>query len=172
MTETKETNGAGKRPGQIILGWWSTALGKRKTGAQKGLSARLRRGDDISVLCHKEVHDLAAQLGLGQYDGAKIARLARVLAHVREHSNATLPRKLGGKEPVLSPLRFDRLIHSEAEDLETAIRRALPMVDNKANVAHLGEALLFWTDKTRTNWCFEYYGADAPMTPTAEDISK
>lgn len=156
-----------KQAGQIILGWWSRELGKRETGAQKGLSARLRRGDDVTVLCQKEVHDLARQLNLR--DGPRAARLARVLAHVREHTGASLPRRLGGKEPVMSALRFERLIHSEGEDLETALRRALPMVGHAANVAHLGEAILFWSDATRTRWCFDYHGADAPVTETSEE---
>ncbi|KFI24211.1 type I-E CRISPR-associated protein Cse2/CasB [Paenirhodobacter enshiensis] len=166
MTKDQET----KRPGQIILAWWAHELGERTTGSQKALSAQLRRADDVSVLCHKPVHELAHALNIR--DGAKIARLARVLAHVRSNTGANLPRKLGaGDPPVLSALRFERLIHSEGADLETAIRRALPMVGYAANVAHLGEALLFWTDKTRTKWCFDYYGTDAPEDSTAEDVS-
>ncbi|MGR3437959.1 type I-E CRISPR-associated protein Cse2/CasB [Salipiger abyssi] len=165
MTENEDR----KRPGQIILGWWSVELGGRESAAQKGLSARLRRGDDVTVLCQRPVHELAGLLGLR--DGARIARLARVLAHVRDHTGASLPRRLGGKDPVLSPLRFERLIHSEGAELETAIRRALPMVGHAANAAHLGEAILFWSDATRTGWCFEYYGADAPQTPTSSKDS-
>lgn len=167
MTTRPETR---PRPGQIILGWWSHELGARDTGAQKALSARLRRGDDITVLCQKPVHELAQALDLR--NGAGIARLARVLAHLREHAPAHLPRLLGaGDPPVLSAQRFERLIQSDAADLEAALRRALPLVGHRANVAHLGEALLTWSDKTRTQWCFDYYGADAPEDITAKDVS-
>lgn len=171
MSENEVEKEMPKRPGQIVLGWYSHELGKRESGAQKALSAKLRRGDDVSVLCHKEVHALAQALGLR--DGAKIARLARILAHVREHVGAHLPRRLGaGDPPAMSPQRFERLMHSADDDLETAIRRALPMVKYQANVAHLGEALLNWTDKTRTHWCFDYYGAEVPEETTSEDISQ
>lgn len=166
MSEAENT--PDKRPGLIILGWWSRELGGRESGAQKSLSAKLRRGDDVSVLCQKQVHDLAQALDLR--DGARIARLVRVLAHVREHVGPHLPRKLGaGDPPNLSPQRFERLVQAEGEDLETAIRRALPQVGYAANVAHLGEALLFWGDKVRTNWCFDYYGADAPQDTLSKD---
>ena len=159
-----------RRPGQIILGWWQHELGTRQTGAQKSLSARLRRGDDITVLCQKQVHELAQALELR--DGARIARLARVLAHLRENIPAPLPRLLGaGDPPVLSAQRFERLLLSEGADLETALRRALPMVGHRANVAHLGEAMLDWSDKTRTQWCFDYYGAEAPENTTGKDVS-
>ncbi|EDZ45143.1 CRISPR-associated protein, Cse2 family [Rhodobacterales bacterium Y4I] len=162
---------AAKRPGQLILGWWSAALGDRKTSAQKALSARLRRGDDVSVLCEPAVHDLARSLNLR--DGPRVARLARVLAHVRAYTSDSLPRRLGrGDPPALSPMRFERLIQSGGADLEAAIRRALPMVQHSANPAHLGEALLNWSDATRMRWCFDYYGGEAPKTEISEDLSK
>lgn len=162
---------AEKRPGQIILAWWSSELGDRKTGAQKSLSARLRRGDDLTVLCQPPVHDLAQKLGL--MDGKRVARLARILAHVRGHSSARLPRLLGrGVPKAMSPLRFERLVHSDGDDLETAIRRALPAVSQTANVAHLGEAILFWSDRARTRWCFDYYGGEALLSDTSKELSQ
>ncbi|WP_341485887.1 type I-E CRISPR-associated protein Cse2/CasB [Thioclava sp. GXIMD4215] len=164
-----------RRPGQILLGWWSTYLGARENSAQKTLSARLRRGDDVTVLCQPEVHLLAQELGLR--DGARLARLARLLAHVRTHVPRRLPQILGQKpgkdaQPPLSRLRFERLIQSSDEDLETALRRALPMAGQSCNVAHLGESVLMWSDRTRTTWCFDYYGAPAPDTLISEDISQ
>lgn len=160
---------AEQRPGQIILAWWSAELGDRKTGAQKALSARLRRGDDVAVLCQPPVHDLAQKLDLR--DGARLARLARILAHVRGYEATHLPRLLGRGDPkTMSPLRFERLVHSEGADLETAIRRALTMVGHRANVAHLGDAVLFWSDKKRTGWCFDYYGGEVPLSDTSREL--
>lgn len=167
MTEDNTT----QRPGQVILGWWSAELGDRKLGSQKALSARLRRGDDVTVLCQPSVHALAR--GLGLTDGPRVARLARILAHLREHGKQSLPRQLGqGDTNALSPLRFERLIRSEGDELETALRRAFPMVGHRTNVAHLGEAVLFWSDAVRTRWCFDYYGGQAPLSDTTEDFAR
>ncbi|MFY0311593.1 type I-E CRISPR-associated protein Cse2/CasB [Leisingera sp. D0M16] len=160
-----------KRPGQLILSWWSAALGDRKTGSQKALSARLRRGDDVSVLCEPAVHGLAQSLKLR--DGLRVARLARVLAHVPHYTADCLPRRLGqGDPPALSPMRFERLIQSDGADLETAIRRALPLAQHAANPAHLGEALINWNDTTRIRWCFDYYGGETSQNEISEDLPK
>lgn len=175
---TESGKGPEKRPGQIILGWWSRALGARETGAQRALSARLRRGDAIAVLCEAEVHDLGRQLGLTQGDEAarRLVRLVRILAQVRQHVGASLPRQLGtGDPPAMSKARFEKLLRAEGDELEAALRRALPLVKDCTNVAALGEAILHWTEATRTRWCFYYYRTEAPAPaadPTTEEASR
>ena len=164
-------SGTTTRPGQVILSWWSVALGDRSSGAQKGLSARLRRADDVAVLCEAPVHDLATRLNLR--DGARIAGLARLLAHIRQHGTPSLPRLLGeGDPPKMSRLRFERLMHARGADLEAGLRRALMMTGYAANVAHLGESYLFWADATRMRWCFDYFGTIAPQPKMIEETSQ
>lgn len=169
---------SGKCPGQIILGWWSNVLGQRETGAQRSLSARLRRGDAIAVLCEAAVHDLGRQLGLssGAEAARQLVRLVRILAQVREHVGPSLPRQLGtGDPPAMSKARFEKLLRAEGDEMEAALRRALPMVGDRTNVAALGEATLHWTEATRTRWCFDYYRTDAPAPaadPLTEELSR
>lgn len=115
---------AEKRPGQIIHGWWFAELGDRKLGSQETLSARLRRGDDVTVLCQPPVHVLAQQLGLR--DGARIARLARVLAHVRAHVPVNLPRQPGQGD--LSGA-FHRAVAAEERASATALAKMADKID-------------------------------------------
>ena len=69
----------------------------------------------------------------------------------------------------MSQLRFERLIRSTPDEIAAAVRRALPMVERRCNAGMLGADLLFWNDKTRANWCFEYFGAAPPHNiPTEE----
>jgi|GEM_PF-5586223 len=49
------------------------------------------------------------------------------------------------------------------------LRRALVQIDSTANVGRLARDLFYWSDKTRNDWCFAYYGAAAP-TPQTPDI--
>jgi CRISPR system Cascade subunit CasB len=54
------------------------------------------------------------------------------------------------------------LMRASDGDLAVGLRRAIPMVGRTCNVARLGRDLLFWNEITRTRWCFDYFGAEAP----------
>lgn len=163
MSEEKE-----KTPGQIILGWWSQELADRTSGAARGLAARLRRATPASALAEPAVHDLAARLGLKARDAERLSLLARLLAEVRDHTPEPLAKRLGGAEPTLSTLRFQRLLRAEGDELSDALRRAIGMADGRCNVASLGQDILRWDDKTRMAWCFNYFGETAPQTEKTE----
>lgn len=159
----------GRTPGGIVLGWWSTHIGARDSAAARALAARLRRAAPMAVLCEPAVQDLARALGIGPGRAGEIVRLAGLLAELREHDGATLARRLGGAEPVLSNLRFQRLMRAEGEELTALLRRAITMADRRCNVAALANDLLHW-EAARSRWCFHYFGADAPKDELKETI--
>lgn len=160
--------------GANILGWWARELGDRQSAAARGLAARLRRAGPVDALAERAVHELAQALALR--DGARLAFLARLLAEVREHDARPLARRLGGAEPVMSELRFQRLMRAEGDELPEALRRAITLADRRCNVARLGGDLLHWGEDVRRRWCFDYYGVDAPQPvsdrPVSEEISE
>ena len=147
---------------RTILGWWSQALADRQSGRARALAARLRRATPVAALAEPEVHDLAHRIGLR--DAARLARLVTLLAEVRTHVPQTLMHRIGGPEPALSPLRFQRLMRASDEELPDALRRAIVAADRTCNVAPLGEDLLFWSEKTRGRWSFQYFWADTPAS--------
>lgn len=167
-------NAPEKSRGQIILGWWGAEIGDRQSSSARALAARLRRASGVDALTEPAVHDLARRLHLR--DGTVLVRVATLLAEVRDHRPQTLAQCLGGAEPVLSTLRFQRLMRTEPDDLVPALRRAIAMADNACNVAALGEDLINWSEATRTRWCFHYFGAAAPNaaapSPIELDASK
>jgi CRISPR system Cascade subunit CasA len=158
--------------GATIARWWKANLANRENGRARALAARLRRSDGIEALVEPEVHDLAARLNLRSAGADRLVRLVQVLAGVRE-SGGRLAQRLGGAQPVLSPLRFQRLLRARGEDVTTALRRALPMVDRRCDVAALGKDLLDWDhpefgDKVRTKWAFDYFAhASSPRDQAA-----
>lgn len=151
-----------KKRGAIVLGWWRHNIAARENAAARALSARLRRGGAAGALNERLVHDLARQLGFGPSNAEELVRLVTLLAEIREHDSAPLARRLGGKEPILSPSRFERLMRAEDEDLTALMRRAILMADLRCNVAQFAEDLLNWNSTTRNKWCFQYFGTDAP----------
>lgn len=170
MSETKGT------PGQVILSWWGRRLNS-ETGAARKARAQLRRATSLSeVLMLDVTHDLQGHLGrdFSKGDGPRrLALVAVTVAGLDSSVRASLPRRFGEKDgdnPRLSPMRFQRILRA-ADDWELAIRlrRALPIVGRKANVAGLGADLLRWGEDVRTRWCFDYFDAAPPDAPDADD---
>lgn len=147
-------------PRGIILGWWARSL-KRDAGSRaKALSVRLRRAGEIETLLQPEVQLLADQLGLR--NGPKLFRLAATLAEVEAHTPIYLPRLLGGPEPVMSLVRFKRILEADDANLAPALRRAVKSAGGSCNVAQLGSDILFWGDEVRRRWTFDYHRAAPP----------
>jgi CRISPR system Cascade subunit CasB len=157
-----------KGPGAIALGWWAREIAPRDIPAARGLSARLRRAAPLAVLCEPSVQDLGAALGLRAPQADRLVQMATLLAEVRDTSAETLARRLGGQEPLLSSLRFQRLLRAEGDELTDHLRRAIIMTkDRRCNVAALASDLLHW-EAARPRWCFHYFGADAPAKMSEE----
>ena len=153
-------------PRAILGAWWASEIGARERSEARALAARLRRASDIEVLTEPQVHKLARRLNRGiEKTPARLAQIVRVLAEVRKSDGRSLARKLGTAERDRGSahLRFQRLVRSEGADLEQAVRRVLPLVDRACDPGRLGEDLLFWGDKVRSRWAFDYFGAEAPQ---------
>lgn len=157
----------------VIAAWWRANLGNRDSGRARALAARLRRATGVEALAEPEVHDLARRLGLHPGDAGRLALLATVLAEVRTEAPERLARRLGGPEPALSQLRFQRLLRARDEEFAAQLRRALPMADRRCDVGALGRDLLGWDhpergDRIRADWCFDYFGAPRPGAGAAD----
>ncbi|WP_299362679.1 type I-E CRISPR-associated protein Cse2/CasB [uncultured Paracoccus sp.] len=165
---------ATRTPGQVALAWWQRNLRPDEdTGSARALRARLRRADHATdILAESWVIELHDRLHR-RTDPLTLAALAQVLANVERHEGRRIAQAFGAGDPKpLSPLRFQRLIRSDDRgELATSLRRALPMIDRACNVAALAEDVLFWGEKPRIRWCFDYYGA-APPRPAAATEEK
>ncbi len=158
------------KPGAIALGWWSREIAPRDDSpAAKGLAARLRRAAPMAVLCEPAVIQLGRALDIRPTRAGDLVRLATLLAEVRENTGETLAMRLGGAEPVLSRLRFQRLMRANGQELTDQLRRAIHMAEHKCNVAALTLDLLHW-ERARPRWCFHYFGAEAPAKTDQETI--
>ena len=135
--------------------------------------ARLRRAaSPLEALMVDAAHDLALRLRRGERDWLAIGTLAATLAHVKTHDRRPVAAIFG--EPLsvdsrrVSELRFRRLLQAEdGTERMAALRRAFALTGGRANVADLADSLLYWTERTRTRWLFQYYGATPPQADAA-----
>lgn len=173
------------RESRAAAQWWrslqqSLPNGERNPRADRAALARLRRADLAAAMQEPATLGLFRALARRRPEALPdIALCAAVLAAVREDDpRFHAARQLGAPpgepdaRPVMSPLRFRRLIEATThEERLTAFRRAVALAGGTINVRELGAACLDWSEARRNRWTFEYYGAGfaAPAPATAEE---
>ena len=153
--------------GKAAYGWWLRFLGD--DGAGRMARAKLRRCDTpAEALAIGATHALHGALGGALQNRADtLALIAVALANIRTSGPQSAAARMGES---LSALRFQMLIRSDTATLIRPLRRALAQIDSTANVGRLASDIFYWSEKTRNDWCFAYYGAAAPA-PLTPDIS-
>lgn len=163
------TGAAAKR--SPFRNWWN--LYRPDEGASRADFARLRRcASPTEALLEPAAYDLVCRIAgddaRRDWRAMQAATAAAVLAHVRE-DDPGMPfatrlgqssDRTGGQQPVMSPLRFARLIDAApGQEQLDAFRRAVQLARRQANVEDIGQALLWWNERTRIDWTFHYHGA-------------
>lgn len=157
--------------GKAAYGWWLRSLGD--DGPGRTARAKLRACDTpAEALMIEATHALHAALGGALQNRADtLALVAVALANIRVSGPKSAAARMGER---LSALRFQALIRSDTVGLIRPLRRALMQIQNTANVGLLARDLFYWSDKTRNDWCFAYYGAasEAPQTTDVQTFSE
>ena len=175
----------------IARDWWRQLRPGPSRKGDRAALARLRRAATTGeALMEPETIDLCRKLGVSARTRAptpgRVAALAAVLAHVTQEVDP--PIIGGGGRPGMMRLvgpqstdktvreaaklketRFRALMSARTDDeLLTSMRRLVALTGGKANLRDLARTMLSWSEKTRTRWAFEYYGA---MAPSSENVT-
>ena len=148
----------------------------------RGERARLRRAATIErAAMAPAFHDLLrsiereiAESGSGvRIDERRLGDLAVVAALAaaaeEDDPSTSLGRALGQSKqgsaaPRVSPARFRRLVETvELGDRFHQLRRLLPLVEKRVNLAQLAAAVSDWTPRRRRQLAYDYYHT-APAT--------
>jgi CRISPR system Cascade subunit CasB len=178
------------RRGQIARRWWAELQGAdQNDGVHRGRDSAAvahlcRASSPMDAIEEPTVFDLYKRLGFGQRDIdrrlSRVAVVAAVLAHIRSDAAASesgyrrrFAETLGGDPPLMSALRFKRLLAAATDqDLLTAFRRAVALAGSKnINVEDVAASLLGWSDDRRMRWAFDYYGAGIAAPKPVETVS-
>ena len=169
-----------RRGAEIAYNWWWRLAGQDGAagGGRRAALARLRRAPTpLAVMQEPEALRLIERL---PHSRQRAAILAGVLALVRESEKQTVARKIGrkslddDKSALVSEGRFRRLLQAHDDELMESMRRLVRMTKGKINVLDLSNAILYWGDRVKKRWIFDYYGVasslnsqdDAPESST------
>lgn len=173
MTEEQRSGSADS----IAYEWWRRLNPKdtEPSGHQRAALARLRRaGTPIEVIQEPEALRLIARLPSFR-DSERVAILAGVLAFVRETDDRRVARAVGraslddDKTALLSESRFRRLLQVPCADLMDPMRRLVRMTKGTINVRHLSRSILYWGDREKKRWIFDYYAVGAAVPDRTSD---
>ncbi len=111
--------------------------------------------------------DLVRRLGGVKGNVDRAALLAIVLAHIRnDDPHKTIARAVGRdafEKPdsaLYKEARFRRLLLCRTPDeLLAHMTRLAKFLNGTANVADLAESIIYWGDRVRRRWAFDYYAA-------------
>ena len=156
---------ADKPLGEVLQKWW-TDLQERN-----GDRAELRRAETVADVILLPAFQRACVRFKPFFKEeenweVRLAAVLGLLAHVTEcSSEKTLARQMASvtlsEPPVVSELRFRRLIQRDRADLYVSMIRVLRMLGKKANLHDLANSVYYWGDKVKRDWAFDYF----PNTP-------
>ena len=144
----------------LLFRWW------QGLDDDRGGRAALRRAPDITAVVMLPVYQRlhrrlqAAGWPAGTWRDDHLAAAAGLLAHVKTHTEQSLPAAMSqrdGDKPRLSALRFMRLLDSpDIDALFTGLRRALPLLQHQADVQALAIDVVDWGDAVKKRWAYGY----------------
>lgn len=156
--------------GKELAEWWLKL--KDDTASR----AELRRCDSIAEvvmtpvfqrLCQRLKHHfkndndwqdrLAAIVGLASH--LKYDQVSSVLASGNKRVEKLVEQmaQATGDRPVVSELRFRRLLQRERNDLYAPMIRILRMLKGQANLYGLAESVFFWGEGIKKRWAYAYF---------------
>jgi CRISPR system Cascade subunit CasB len=146
--------------GTHLLSWWSNLAGR------PGERAELRRAATVADVVMTPAFQRACAQFASHFKGEigwedRFAAIIGLLAHVREPSSQNLAEQMAGRPPVVSELRFRRLLQRDRGDFYVAMIRVIRMLKYRANVIDLAKSVYYWGDSIKKEWAYAYF----PKTP-------
>ncbi len=143
---------------RALADWW------RGLDDNRGARAELRRCgsvDEVAMtaafarLCHSLQGHFAGEHGWQD----RLAAIAGLLSHLRENTpGKSLPEQMAeGSPPVVSELRFRRLLQCDRQELYPALLRVLRQLNYRADLPGLCRDVYFWGDKVKKRWAYAYF---------------
>ena len=151
--------------GSILAQWWQTLADQRGDRAEL---RRVRR--PIDALIHPATISLIEDLRPAMAEQRGWEERIGAIAGLSSHLDFNTPtevmrwRSLGdrmadrkGEGPVVSELRFRRLLQRNRNELYHPMIRILHLLDGQASLFDLATAWFYWGDSVRKRWALDYF---------------
>lgn len=139
----------------------------------KGGRAELRRASSVlsAAMCqathrlHRQL-DTICQGDMSEIQRDRLAMACALMAHIKKPGALPLPqamseRKQGSDRIPVSELRFRRLLDAhDDEALLSGLRRVLPLIDGLVCPVLLARDVVFWGDRVKRTWAYDYRWPD------------
>ena len=153
----------------LIREWWSSLQESNQAGTRAALR-RARTPNEISVQYEyfnlfRKLTDSKLPDFIKKRLSYRLPLVAGILSHIREDepSRPAAARmgssdKPGGDRPLVSDLRFRRLLRTEDDnELFLMMIRMIRMLGDRVNVKDTAMSVFFWNEQTRKKWASLYY---------------
>ncbi len=143
---------------QPIIEWW----GQIHSDSAKGELAELKRCKTLTEICLTASYQRLRRKATIKDDN-RLSIVAGVLAQISEPSDQSIGEQMASKknseQSVVSEFRFKRLLQAkESEDFFRLMRRAIKLMDGKANLHSVIDFTCWWDqDKTLRTVARDYY---------------
>ena len=89
----------------------------------------------------------------------RLAAIAGLLSHIeRTEPGLRLAKQMSeGHPPVVSELRFRRLLQRDRAELYTTMIRVLRMLKGKADIHDVARSVFYWGVKVKKDWAYAYF---------------
>ncbi len=158
--------------GQALANWW---LELKDDAAAR---AELRRCGDVDEVMMTATFQRLFQRKLLTLKGElliredRMASVVGLLSHLHFDVQSTVLAKndhpveafvaqmaspVSGDRPLISELRFRRLLQEESADLYPKMIRVIRMLKGAANLYGLANSVYFWGDNVKKRWAYAYF---------------
>ena len=147
-----------KPSGEMLQRCWINIQQNRGERAELG---RAKSVDDIILL--PAFHRICLQFK-PFFDGennweSRLAAIVGLLAHIKTPTGEKFASQMAGDgdRPVVSELRFRRLLQKDRNELFIAMIRVLRILNYKANLHDMANSVYYWGNGTKRDWAFTYF---------------
>ncbi len=158
--------------GMALAEWW---LGLKDNSAAR---AELRRCNSVAEVvmtpafqrfCQRKLRSLMQDTQMWE---DRMAAVVGLLSHLRHDAESTVLGKsarpveafaeqmadlVSADRPLVSELRFRRLLQNERADLYESMTRIIRMLKGGANLYGLSYSIFHWGDNVKKRWAYAYF---------------